>query len=247
MSGRTKEPLVVEPSLNDLTSGKVKNPDVITITTSTFGGIGDEKIQKYTTEWRPHYSGASKGEVHFDYGEFDTGQRVSMMMPWQVPQRHWVAANKAGGIIFDRKRYKLARLYGSRSRDSGDMLHLATARDESGEEYQELFAHSEDATLWALLSGLIGGEKLTIDSVQEVSPRFARQMYYPSEVPVKVIDMARENGLRQRYILYLLLEDIERGDTARILVQRIDPADREKWVKRAWESIAGDEDAPPEV
>ncbi|MFQ5831219.1 MAG: hypothetical protein ACE5H4_00760 [Candidatus Thorarchaeota archaeon] len=178
MQAKTKEPLVIEPSLDDLTSGRVKSPEIITMTASTFGGIGDGKVQKYMTEWRPHYSGSSKGEVHFDHGEFDTGRRVSRMMPWQVPQRHWVAANKAGGVIFNRNRYKLARLYGSRSRDSGTTLHLATVRDESGEEHLELFAGTADVELWVVLSGLIHGEKLTIVDVKEISPRLARPHFW---------------------------------------------------------------------
>jgi len=243
MSGRKKEPLEVNPTIQDLQRGLVKRPDLITITTSTFGGVGDAKVIRYKTLWRPHYSGKSDEEIHFEHGEFDTGRQVEIMMPWQVPQRHWVAINKVGGIIFARKRYELARLYGSRGFGYSESLYIATAKDRKGKEYRMLFYEEDDAELWTDLSGLFGDSKLKLVETVEVNPRKARDILYPTETPSWTIDKAKENGLRQKYLVYQLLEDVQRAEIAKEVLRRLE----KKWVRHSWSTIAGDDSEPPRV
>jgi hypothetical protein len=50
--------------------------------------------------------------------------------------------------------------------------------------------------------------------------------------PTMVIEEARRNSIRQRFMLYSFLEEIRRGDEAKELLRKTNPEDR--WISNAW-------------
>ncbi len=171
-------PIVINPRIEDLQSGKVKNPKIISVTTTTFGGVGEDRQVRYHTRWAPQYSGPSKGETFYVDGEYDSGMRVEIMMPWVVPKPHKLKASEAAGIIFNKSPYRFLRMYGSRDSDSYEMVHVAVARDGEGDIIHQVFSDPEDSELWTLLTKLIDEEDISIIGIYSVRPKLYSGKHY---------------------------------------------------------------------
>ncbi|MHA1903662.1 MAG: hypothetical protein ACW977_06820 [Candidatus Thorarchaeota archaeon] len=225
------------PSLAELKSGRVKAPDrIITETTLATGGW------TFTTHFVIDYD---REEIYWESGTIDLDVRSIPITPWMMPMSHYKMANKAGGIIFKRKRYAKTKLYGHRSIDSGDKLVIATAVDGNGEEVENIFDSREDMELWILMSRQFKeSEHLTLVSSEEVSPRKAKRVFFPENLPGEprgpssAIDRSRENGMKELYDLALLLDDVQRGQDAQAILKTLDIP--RKHIERAWNLINRD-------
>ena len=108
---------------------------------------------------------------------------------------------------------------------------------DSGKTISLLLADSEDAELWPVVVRLFEDRDITLTGTQELTPKEARNIAYPSLGPSKTVDKARENSVPLKYQLSRLFSDILRGDDARAKVDQLDKGMRatvEKWRSRIW-------------
>ena len=244
----------ITPSLEEIRSGA--RPEEIQITTHMDGPFG--KMENSTVWYTQfdHKVEDFREDIIFQEGWFDTGKSTEVLMPWEVSFSHKVNIRKIGGILFKKKRYAKAFMYGSRSiydirgKDRGmmypkDMLWLFKA-EAGGEKLQILLTEEDEGQLWKLMEQLVNQKDLRNMTSQELTPKIARERVL-SEVrlgPSKVIDHARENSLRIKYQLYTLLMRMAQGDRIRSIMDGLDSGLRETARLRTpevWEAFCGDD------
>ena len=246
----------ITPSLDMIKSGA--RPEEIQITTYMDGPFG--KMEN-TTVWITQFDHTVEGfreDIIFKEGWFDTGKSTEVLMPWEVSYSHKVNIRKIGALLFKKKRYAKAFLYGSRSiydirsfdrsrlyPKDGVWLFVA----ENGE--QILLAGEDEGKLWRLMEQLINNKELKNITSSHLAPKLARERLRessPSDLgrlgPSKVIDLARENSLRLKYQLYKLIVDMARGDAVRSIFGDGEMQElAEIWTPKVWKTLS-DEDIP---
>ena len=130
---------------------------------------------------------------------------------------------------------------------------MAAARNSEGNELHRPFAEKEDIDLWVRLSAIHGASRaLKLVDVWEYSPRSAAKHLIDTGgddedriTPSGVIEMSRENGLKQRHILAVLLRDIAREKAALKALRRIKLPSTHRG--RSYKTIFGEKAVPPKV
>ncbi len=243
----------ITPSLDMIKSGA--RPEEIQITTYMDGPFG--KMEN-TTVWATQFDHKVEDfreDIIFQEGWFDTGKSVEVLMPWEVSYSHKVNIRKIGGLLFNKKRYAKAFLYGSRSiydiwGDNRELVYpkdglwLFEAKHESEEE-QILLIREDEGELWRLMEQLVNNKTLSSMTSKYLSPKQARERIRSKRLgPSKVIDHARENSLRLKYQLYKLIVDMARGDAVRSIFKDREMTELAKsWTRKVWDALS-DEDIP---
>lgn len=250
----SEEKTTISPSLEVFRKNKKLKP--FEVRTEGPGGLGPSKSQTRVSSWRPvRYE--DKVEVHFFIPESYITQGLvrDPMMPWQVPLNHAVYARRVGVAITGRQRFGRMRYYGSWTVDGDDknLVYVAAVRDSEGNELHRPFAEREDIDLWVRLSSIQGASRaLKLVDVWEYSPRSAAKHLIDAGgddedriTPSGVIEMSRENGLKQRHILAVLLRDIARGEAALKALNRIKLPSTQRG--RSYKTIFGEKAVPPKI
>ncbi len=208
-------------SAKDLAQVKEWKRERLTLKSSQDGGIGPSRAIMYETSWAVLYS---PQRVVFRESSFSASDSTEELAPWQIPVSHMQIVGEVARGLFGAHRFKGVRLYGDRHIDSGARLHLVTLREKSSREKRAMvFDEADDAKLMVLLARVLDKTELETVSDEVLVPRVAYKRA-PSGVsgPTALMDLARENSMRQRYRLDRLKAQVKRGREAKVLIDRIE-------------------------
>jgi len=212
----------VDPSIADLKSGKVKQPEEVTLTTQVSGLFGP---MTNTTVWSTQYDHEKESyreDIVFKEGWLITEKKKERVMPWNVAGSHIKTISLVGNSYVN-------------------MIYEVSAEDSKGEEHTVLLASASDASLWRVLMRAVWKIDLGVPEVEEMKVKTARNIHHPTLSLAKVIDLSRKNSLRLRYNLFTVIEEISRGDRIRAHFSSLEKNDMDtvkEWTKIVWDTIS---------
>ncbi len=133
----TGEKTIIEPSVEQIKSGEVKNPKSIRVQTSLAGGRHKPGIV-ISTEWSVVY-GSKK--VFYLSGQIETRLNKVPLLSIDVPDQHLREVRKVARVIFDLKRFDGIELF---EQFIGDQLFMTDLE-------QKWFIDERDLVFWRIL------------------------------------------------------------------------------------------------
>ncbi|MHA2023984.1 MAG: hypothetical protein ACTSWQ_10020 [Candidatus Thorarchaeota archaeon] len=175
--------LMTTPTINQIISGEIKNPDEIRVTTLMAAFRGELGHLKLSTHWKIDYTDK---ELQYIGGLLRLPIIVEPILPFQVPESHLRTARKLTAAVFGAQRFRgVVRMY---EKYHGDTLYYVTHKDK-----RILMTDPEDAKLWGVENDCISPkvQKVSLDVVTNLYPGYSLQ---------DVIVMAQRNSLALKVV-----------------------------------------------
>ncbi len=185
----TGEEMVVRPTVEEVRSGRVSQPDTIYVQSLLARGQEPRTGILIASDWMVDYN---RKQVRFTAGNLIVYSEKIPVSVVQVPDRHKRAVRRVAGAIFDVKRFTGLVLY---DEPQDDTLCVVPWKSDNPTSLNTpdviLFISRSAAVLWCLLNPESGA------SVADISPMTVdriRTELLPGETRHGVIRIAQENS-----------------------------------------------------